>query len=301
MKASILGADGNILCQVNALRDGFAKLGHEHTPNVEDIDTSFVFIGNPPFDKYEPLLRSGNKKTILNVLDIPWHVPEVNDFLESLKKYLPLANRVTTISKTVQADLKKALNIDASVIYYPMKPVFYSGIKKHPQFKVAMVGRLSDKNKFGGLAALALINAGFQENEVAIVGPEYFGWGTRLGEITDSELNDIYNSVDYVIMLDKVAGIGLPAIEAACCGAIPIVAWHLATLDEFWAQSPLGLHYQKIRTTQDLTKLILAIEQNPQWKKEIKQDLLGYSKMYFAPKFDAKNVASKIIEVYHSI
>ena len=301
MKVSILGADGNILCQVNALRDGFAKLGHEHTPDMYDSDTSFVFVGNPPFDKYEQLLRASNKKTILNVLDIPWHVPEVDEFLKNLKHWLPLAHRVTTISKTVQADLKKALDIDSHVIYYPMKPVFHSGIKKHPQFKVAMVGRLLDKNKFGSLAALALINAGFKEEEVAIIGPEYFGWGTRLGEITDSELNDIYNSVDYVIMLDKVAGIGLPAIEAACCGAIPIVAWHLATLDEFWIQSPLGLHYQQIKTTNDITKLILAIEGNQKWKQEIKQDLLGYSKMYFYPKFDAKNVANRILEVYHTI
>jgi len=301
MKASILGSDGNILCQINALRDGFAKLGHEHTPNVEDQDTSFVFIGNPPFNKYEGLLKQKNKKIILNILDIPWHVPEIDDILAELKYYLPLANRVTTISKTVQADIKSSLNIDSDVIYYPMKPVEFTGVKKYPQFKVAMVGRLLDSNKFAALAILALLNAGIKESEIAIIGPEYFGYGTRLGEVTDKELNNIYNSVDYVLMLDKVAGIGLPAIEAACCGAIPIIASHLRTFDEFWVQSPLGLHYQKIKTTNDITNLIKAIEENPTWKKEIKQDLIGYGQAYFYPKFDAKNVATRLLEVYHSI
>jgi glycosyltransferase involved in cell wall biosynthesis len=301
MKASILGADGNILCQINALRDGFAKLGHEHTPDMYHQDTSFVFVGNPPFDKYEELLRSGNKKVILNILDIPWHVPEVNDILNKLKVYLPLANKVTTISKTMQADIKRALNIDSEVIYYPMKPVFYTGIKKYPQFKVAMVGRLLDRNKFAAHAAMALNSAGFKESEVAIVGPEYIGWGTRLGEVTDETLNDIYNSVDYVVMLDKITGLALTAIEGACCGAIPIVASHLMTLDEFWIQSPLGLHYQGLKTTKDIADLMVSIETNPKWKKEIKEDILGYSNLYFKPKFDPKNVASRIIEVYQSI
>lgn len=301
MKTAILGSDGNILCQINALKDGFAELRHESVPNVDDPDVSFVFVGNPPFDKYEALLKNGNKKVILNVLDIPWHVPEIEVFLQKLRHFLPLASRVTTISKTVQQDLKHALNVDSEVIYYPMKPVYKTNIKKYPSFKVALVGRLLDKNKYASLAGLALRSAGFKKEEIAIVGPEYPGWGTYMGTVTDEELNDIYNSVDYVVMLDKVAGIGLPAIEAACCGAIPIIAAHLRTLEEFWSQSPLALQYQANNTPEDLTKLILDIEKNPYWKKEIKEDLLGYSHLYFYPKFKPRNVAKRIIDVFHSI
>lgn len=301
MRPSILGADGNILCQVNPIREGFAALGHNHIADMRHPDTDFVFVGNPPFDDYLDLAKSREKKVIFNVLDIPWHVVEINDVIKKLSEQLPLANRVTAISKAVQADLKNACGIDSEVIYYPMKPVKFTGEKKYPQFKVAMVGRLLDPNKYASVAISALIRCGFDEKDVAIIGPEYVGWGTRMGLINDEVLNDIYNSVDYVIMLDKNAGIGLPAIEAACCGAIPIVAAHLATFDEFWVQSPLGLHYQKIRNASELTKLIQSIESDKKWKQEIKTDLLGYSELYFRPKFDKVNVAKRIIEVYQSI
>lgn len=301
MRASILGADKNILCQVNAIREGFALLGHEHIADMRHVDSAFTFVGNPPFDDYIDLAESKSKKIIFNVLDIPWHVPEIDSIIDNLKKKLPLANKVTAISKAVQADIKSSCGIDSEVIYYPMKPVKFTNVKKYPQFKVAMIGRLLDPNKYAMTAISALINAGFNENEVAIVGPEYVGWGTRLGLISDEHLNDIYNSVDYVVMLDKYAGIGLPAIEAACCGAIPIIAPHLATFDELWLQSPLSINYQKLNNAKNIAQLIISIENDKKWKEEIKQDLLGYSELFFRPKFDAKNVAKRIIDVYHTI
>lgn len=301
MKASILGSDGNILCQVNSIREGFSSLGHSHIADMRHSDSAFTFVGNPPFEDYMDLALSKEKKIIFNVLDIPWHVPEVNELIEKLKNNLKHANKVTTISKAVQKDLKTACDIDAEVIYYPMKDVKFTGIKKYPQFKVAMVGRLLDRNKYAATALNALISCGFEEKDVAIVGPEYLGWGTRLGLVSDEMLSDIYNSVDYVVMLDKVAGIGLPAIEAACCGAIPIVAAHLATLDEFWTQSPLGLHYQKNTSPHAIVNLIKAIESDEKWKRDIKTDILGYSELYFRPKFNKVEVAKKIIDVYHTI
>lgn len=301
MRASILGSDGNILCQVNAIRDAFESLGHEHIVDMHHDDSAFTFVGNPPFNDYIDFAKSKSKKIIFNVLDIPWHVPEIDTIVAKLKEHLPLADKVTTISKAVQRDLKQYCDIDSDVIYYPMKPVKFTGEKKYPQFRVAMVGRLLDPNKYAATAIAALINAGFYEKEIAIVGPEYVGWGTRLGLISDEHLNDIYNSVDYVVMLDQFAGIGLPAVEAACCGAIPIIAPHLATFDELWVQSPLSLHYQKLNNANNISELILSIEADKKWKEEIKQDLLGYSELFFRPKFEAINVAKRIIDVYHSI
>lgn len=301
MRASILGSDGNILCQVNAIREGFAALGHEHIADMRHPDSAFVFVGNPPYDNYIELAKSREKKVIFNVLDICWHCKEVNETIETLKRQLPLADKVTCISKAVQSDLKNACGVDAEVIYYPMKPVKFTDTKKYPKFKVAMVGRLLDPNKYGSVAISALIKAGFNEADVAIVGPEYCGWGTSVGMVSDEVLNDIYNSVDYVIMLDKNAGIGLPAIEAACCGAIPIVAPHLATYDELWSQSFLSLNYKTLNNSSKIADLISSIEANPVWKQEIKRDMLAYGELYFRPKFDAKEVAKRIIDIYHSI
>jgi len=299
MKISVLGADANQLCQLPALRAGFAELGHEHTFDTTHLDTSFVFVGNPPFDQYLDLAKE--KKIIFNVLDICPHCHEHAQIVERLKQQLPKASRVTTISKTVAAELKEECGVDAEVIYYPMKPVRATGLRKYNQFRAMLVGRTGDANKRSGAAISALIHAGFDEHEVAVVGPEYTGYGVRMGVVDDGTLNDLYNSVDYVVMMSKNEGIGLPAIEAAVCGAIPIIAPDLSTFDEFWAQSPLSLHYQGLNTIADVAKLIRAIEDNKEWKTQIKADLVAYSSLAFTPKFTAKAVASRIISLAQSI
>lgn len=298
MKCSIISAAGTALCQQTQLHAGFATLGHTHV-EPSDPDSQFLFIGNPPHDKYLEMAKS--KKTIFNVLDICWHCQEIEQILNSYRLQLPQASKVTCISKTIQAELKKHLNIDSDVIYYPMKPVKHTGEKKYPQFKVMMAGRLSDPNKFAATAVHSLIRAGFNESEVAIVGPDHVGWGTRMGMVNDDVLNDLYNSVDYVICLTKNTGLELPPIEAACCGAIPIIAAHLQTYDEFWAASPLGLHYKQLTSVQNVGNLIMSLEANPTWKAEVKQDILGYAELAFRPKFEAAAVAKRIVEVYESI
>jgi glycosyltransferase involved in cell wall biosynthesis len=301
MKCSILGGDGNILCQVPAIREGFAELGYKHIDYYWDNDTSFIFVGNPPYDNLLELARKKEKKIIFNVLDLPFHVKEIDEIINKHKKLLPLASKVTTISKSVQSQLKEYCGIDSDVIYYPMKDVKYTGTKKYNNYKVAIVGRALDPNKRSAAAIKSLIMAGYKEDDIVIVGGENIGYGNYLGVVTDSYLNDIYNSVDYVMFLSKNEGIGLPPIEAATCGAIPIIAPDLTTFDEFWAQSPLGLHYQYLTSIDRISNLIKDINSNEKWKNEIKQDLIGYSELYFKNKFNKKEVAKRIIDVYHSI
>jgi glycosyltransferase involved in cell wall biosynthesis len=301
MKVSILGSDSTALCQINSIREGMGEYGHMHTYDVDHPDTSFVFIGNPPYDKYLDLARKKNKKVIFNVLDICFHCSEINDIIKDFKENLPLASKVTTISHTVKRQLKEFCDIDSEVIYYPMKNVRFTGEKKYPKFKAALVGRVADPNKRAGFAINALLKAGYKEDEIAIVGPEYFGFGNRCGIVSENVLNDIYNSVDYVFMPSKTEGIGLSAIEAALCGAIPIVLPDLSTFNEFWIQSPLGLHYQQINSIESAASLIQAIDSDIKWKNEIKQDLIGYGELFFRQKFDKKQVAKRILDIYHSI
>ena len=75
----------------------------------------------------------------------------------------------------------------------------------------------------------------------------------------------------------------------------------LSTFDEFWQQSPLGLNYQLFNSTQSVSNFILSVEKNQDWKRQIKEDLLGYGELYFRPKFNRVEVACKIISVYQSI
>lgn len=302
MQVSLLGADGNQLCQLGAIRDGFAVLGHQHTPRLKDADTEFVFVGNPPFEPYLELARTKEKKTIFNILDCPTHCYEWPEYRKLWAEQLRLPDKVTSISKTTQSELKRHCGIDSEVIYYPMKPVKYlGGTLKHEKIKVLLVGRLNDPNKRVPSAISALIRAGFEEYEVGIVGPENPHYGTYFGIVSDEMLNILYNSVEYVVMLSHVEGIGLPAIEGACCGAIPIVAPDLLTFNEFWAESPLGKNYQKLTSIDEISKLLISLNNDDKWRAAVKQDVLGYAELAFRPKFDRVEVAKRILEVYQGI
>ena len=299
MRLSCLGSTNTLLCQIGALREGFAALGHEHTPNYADANTAFVFVGNSPYDSYLPITRA--KKVIFNVLDCPTWVPDWPAIRDSFRANLPQASRVTCISKTVQHDLRNLCGVKAEVIYYPMKPVRFTGGKRYPQFKAAMVGRLCDPGKRAALGIQALIRAGYNETEVAMVGPEYPGWGSNLGVVSDEALTDLFNSVDYVLMTSRHEGIGLPAIEAACCGAIPIVLPDLSTYNEFWAESPLGLQYQQLTSSDDIAKLLISLNGDAAWKAAAKRDILAYAETRFRPLSDRIEVAKRILSVYQNL
>lgn len=301
MKVCVLGSGGSALCQIGAVREGFSSLGHTPIIDYTDHDTAFVFVGNAPFDSYLDLARSKQRKVIFNVLDLCPHCSDHSDIVAKLKDQLPLAARVTTISKTVAAELAEKCGVKADVIYYPMKNVRFTGERKYPQFKVLCAGRLRDPNKGIAQAVMALIRAGFNESEVAMVGPEYPGWGTNMGVVSDEKLNDLYNSVDYVVSLAVNEGIGLVPAEGAICGAIPIISPRLSTYNEFWAESPMGIHYQSLNSPDSISNLVKAIEADQEWKASLKVQMREYGEQVFRPLFDRAAVAGRIISVYQSI
>lgn len=298
MIIGLAAADGTLLCQAKQLRAGFQDLGHA-VVEYDDPLADFVFVGNPTYEPYIDVCR--RKPTIFNVLDLARHCPEHLDIVSRLKDQLPHAGAVTCISDTVRGQLKDLCSVNAHVIYYPTKPVTNVRARKYPQFKVAMVGRTSDPNKRCGAAVLALTRAGFDESEVAIVGPEYPGWGTRVGTVSDETLNDIYGSVDYVMMLSKEEGLGLTAAEGTCAGAIPIVLPDLSTYAEFWAASPMHPFYQSLKSIDQLASLLIYLKSDPDTRETLRAQMTDYGNTVLRPLFAAPNVAARIIDVYHSI
>jgi glycosyltransferase involved in cell wall biosynthesis len=300
MRVSIQGNDSTPLCQIGAIRRAFAALGHEHHFDPIDPDVAFVFEGNASYT-YAELARAGVKKTIFNVLDIPHHLPNVSEIIAQYRAALPLASRVTAISETVAKDVETHCGVKASVIYYPMKEVKHTEVKVHEGLRALLVGRVNDPNKRASFAIQSLVRAGFKESEIGIVGPENPRYGRYFGLVTDAQLSELYNSVDYVMSLSRVEGIGLPPCEAACCGAIPIVAPDLTTFNEFWVNSPLGLHYQMLNSVDAVAGLIKSIDNERGWKEQLKQDFLVYGNTHLRPKFEAIEVAKRIIGVYQTI
>lgn len=278
--------------QINRIDKGFIENGHELTNNIIEAD---LIYSNNKSDTWKNIINFKEQgkikgKIILNVLDIPeWIFPHYN--LDELKIMLQHADHVTCISKFVQNQLLKYLNIKSSVIYNPAKNIFYTE-KREYNYKALMVGRLNDPSKRANLAIQSLILANIKSEEVAVVGSENPGFGNYLGIVSDEELNKLYNSVDFVLMTSQGEGLGLPALEATLCGTIPIVCFDLSTFNEFFPKE-WGNYPNPYSIAFYLQKLI----NNPVLLKQEKDKSFKIGKEVYT-KINYFYVAKKILDIF---
>lgn len=180
---------------------------------------------------------SRSAKVVLNCLDLCEHCDQSTYNPYAQVPLLRRADAVTSISHWTQSQLRRYMGLDSTVIYNPIKDVTdakrVAGVRPYP-YRVLLAGRLGDTSKRAPLAIQALILAGFTEAEVATVGPQPIGFGTHLGVVSDETLNDLYNSVECVLMTSHHEGLGLPGLEALAGGAIPIVCQDLTTAHEWY-------------------------------------------------------------------
>jgi len=240
MRIALFGADG-FTCQLPRIAEGFKNLGR----NDLEIDINpknlfyydLAYCNNPPFDD---LINCKSDIKIANILDIPEHLIESGHYtqndLDKLKNQLLKTDVVTAISHTTANQLKKYLNINVSeVIYNPIKPVYLKDNKKKfldRKWKYLYVGRANDPNKRFNLIIDALRATG-EESKLAVVGSENPNFGNYLGVISDDDLNDLYNDSQFLIFPSRIEGIGLPMIEAAICGCVPITCLDNKCAKEF--------------------------------------------------------------------
>jgi len=227
MKVAVFG----LLPFSRLIEEGFKKLGHTISSDKPDL----IFSNDPRgYDKSLLLKKiNPNATLIFNVLDIPWHMPEIEKQTELLvKHYLLKSDFVTVISFKVQRDLKKFTNIKTKVIYNPRSDVYHDkNIKKDNSF--LFVGRANDPVKRINLVhdSLSRVNNGLKN--LKICGTQNPGFGNYLGYVSDKKLNELYNSSKYLLLPSKAEGIGLPMIEAMICGSIPILCADNKTAKEF--------------------------------------------------------------------
>ncbi len=294
------------LSQIARIREGFRTLPRVTVvDNLTDAD--LLYVNDPGYynvvlaAKAAGTLKPG-ARCVFNVLDVPVMLfPPAGDFtyekLATLGSQLSQADAITSISRYTQSQIQHFFGLGSTVVYNPVKPVSpdirLSGVRPYP-FRVLMVGRVNDLNKRQRTLGIpALILAGFEENEVAVCGGEYPGWGTNLGVVSDETLNDLYNSVDYVMFPSVLEGLGLPAFESLICGAIPLVCHDLTTIHElpmpqFWASYP---------SPQAIAYRLHIHRSNPQVFEADKQYCLSVSEGV-AEQLSAANVARRIVGVY---
>ena len=288
IKVSVFGADG-YTCQIPRIKEGFQSLGHTLTYDNPDI----IYANDPTGYKQSIELKKKfpNSYLILNFLDIPWHIPNVNKQTELLVKHLlEKADAVTAISFKVKKDLSKFLNKKIEVIYNPIKDIYFDkNLKKNNNF--LYVGRANDPVKRISLVKEVLLKMNGEINNLKICGSENPGFGNYLGVVSDIELNKLYNLSKFILLPSKAEGIGLPMIEGMICGSIPITCSDNLTAKEF---SP-----EKFICLPNAQSLINKIEELDKAYEENRKIALEIGKKYKI-QFDKENIVKNIISIFSS-
>ena len=227
MKISVFG----MLPFSHLIKEGFEKLGHE----VSNENPELIYANDPRGYKEAILVKTKYKNAtlILNILDIPWHMPNIQQQTKLLvNEFLIRADFVSVISLKVKRDLSQFLNNKIHVVYNPIKDVYYDEkIPKNNMF--LFVGRANDPIKRFNLVRDTLFKIKDGVKKIKICGAENPNFGNYLGYVSDEELNNLYNSTQFVLLPSKAEGIGLPMIESMICGALPITCSDNETAKEF--------------------------------------------------------------------
>ena len=215
----------------NLIKEGFTKLGHE----ISDENPELIYANDPRGYKEAIQIKKKNKEAplIFNLLDIPWHMPNIQQQTKLLvNQFLNQADFVSVISLKVKKDLSQFFNKKIHIIYNPIKDVYYDEkILKNNMF--LFVGRANDPIKRFDLVRDALIKIKDGIKKIKICGAENPNFGNYLGYVSDEELNNLYNSTQFVLLPSKAEGIGLPMIESMICGALPITCSDNEAAKEF--------------------------------------------------------------------
>ena len=288
IKVSILGADG-YACQIPRIKEGMEALGHVLSEESPDL----IYSNDPRGYKKALLLKKKYPKAylILNFLDIPWHMPNIQKQTELLvKNYFLKADVITTISFKVKKDIGKFYDKEIHVIYNPIKDVYCDeNIKKSNIF--FYVGRASDPVKRFNLIRESLLKIIDGVKNIKICGSENPNFGNYLGIIKDQELNKLYNASKYVLLPSAAEGIGLPMIEGMICGAIPITCSDNLTAKEF---SPPDFICKP--DAQSIVNKIEELNKEYGYKREL---ALKFGEKYKI-QFDKRTIAKNIIEIFNS-
>ena len=213
------------------IKEGFKKLGHE----ISNENPELIYANDPRGYKEAIMVKTKYKNAtlILNILDIPWHMPNIQQQTKLLvNEFLIRADFVSVISLKVKRDLSQFLNKKIHVVYNPIKDVYYDeNILKNNMF--LYVGRANDPIKRFNLVRNTLFKIKDGAKKIKICGAENPDFGNYLGYVSDEELNNLYNSTQFVLLPSKAEGIGLPMIESMICGSLPITCSDNETAKEF--------------------------------------------------------------------
>lgn len=292
--------------QIDRIEAGFVELGHEIVARPSEADLVYCndtgHCDQIVVDRRRGSIRG---KVIITLLDIPEHNLEptnTREILAELENTLSAADRVCVISVFVQDQLMRYLKRESSVIYQPIKTVTRKPVERDRRdVWFASFGRRTDRNKRFSLGVRALQLLGVNYNQLALAGNDYMPWGTPLGVLSDTELDSLYNTVDFVFGLGRIEGMGLPALEGMAAGVIPILCNDLSTRQEFFPSAVFPEYDLVEPTPQSVALFIGRYMQDNDAMQAMKDRLHAHYLANWQVKLSGKGVAQAILDVYASI
>lgn len=220
--------------QIKRIEEGFAALGNKIVDNINDAE--LVYFNDRNFNDID-LIKDFKGIKIFNILDT---INSSADDFANWKKFLNQADYITCISNTVKEKVKITMGIESKVIFNPIKDVRKVDLtNKIIKEQFLYVGRTYDPNKRFHILR-ELFSSFLKQENLAVCGTEDPFFAKYYGVVEDNILNQIYNSVDVVLLPSKEEGIGLSMIEAIVCEKMPICCTDNQTASEFLPRSFLA-------------------------------------------------------------
>ena len=225
-----------------------------------------------------------NSKLILTILDLPLHLPEdcarQIEQVKNAKKQFPNAI-FCTISEYCRKTINELCGVDCEVIYQPIKDITDLGIPwRERQIEYLIVGRNTDKMKGHYDVTIPCIQQMHGDIEKLHCVGEGFVGAQNYGNVTNEQLNIIYNNSKYIFCPSKFEGLGLQMPESIAAGAIPISYHHHPTAAEFLPKElifdSVGNIIDFIKTNKTPELSVLSINQFR--KEQIAQNIINAAK-----------------------
>lgn len=287
--------------QIDRIEAGFVSLGHEIVTDPSAAD--LVYANNGGYDEVVGLKRAGliRGKLILNVLDLAPHLGDQFPIART-KIQLGFADAVTCISETVKRDVATRMGLSPTVIYNPIKPITRTRERSFEGYRALFVGRVNDPEKRSSLGAEALAMLGFEASQLVTVGSESPSYGgVYLGPVGDGTLNQLYNSVDFLVCPTRNAFLGLPIIEATAAGVIPIFCRDLDIRTEFFPTDLFPEYAEVEPTPSSIARFVARYMQDNREMDAMKDRLYNHYLHTWQLRMTGRKVAQSILAVYANL
>lgn len=284
MKIKVDGYRG-ACSQTKNIEKAFNLLGHAI---VHDDPVDLLVNLNGLFNESENFYHSSDSKPVrlYNLLDV--NNTSIG-FYDECINHLNSAEIVTTISYKTKKDIQEKLGIDRQieVIGFPMRPGI-SNLNYVKSLDFIWVGRIGGK-RFD-LAGETLRALGLNPNTLVVAGPERPPFGLYTGILSDSDLNELYNSARFVFLTSYNEGLGLSCIEGSMTQTWPILCNDNKVIEELGLEE-FAADPHPVALAQKINKIVT----NPDYYNKI----LEKQSKEFEKKFTVQAVAERILNLYN--